>query len=145
MDRQVIIAGGGLVPDDLTLASGDTMAGLPRAAAPEVAFAQRDGGGLDIRVRNATSPYYLVIGQNFTPSWHASIGDTDLGRPLLLDGYSAGWRVSKSGSYTITVRYGPQRVYTLALGVTGMALAVALAAVWGIPWPIRRRRQRDAT
>ena len=57
---------------------------------------------------------------------------------MLLDGYSAGWRISRSGSYEIVVSYSPQRVYDLALVFTAGTL---VAALWIVALNVRRSRR----
>jgi arabinofuranan 3-O-arabinosyltransferase len=89
------------------------------------------GGGYRVQVAEATGPYHLVIGQNWSSGWEASIDGTSLGEPLLIDGYSAGWRIDRPGAYTVDVRYAPQSAYVAALLVTGLFVlitAVALAS-----------------
>ena len=90
-------------------------------------------------MQGATGPYYLVIGQNWDPHWRASIDGRDLGPPMLLDGYSAGWLIDRVGSHTVSVRYGKQDIYTLALLVTGLALLFALGIAAARVVRLRRR------
>jgi arabinofuranan 3-O-arabinosyltransferase len=97
--------------------------------------------GYRIAVSGATTPFYLLIGQNVAPGWHASVGSTSLGAPLVLDGYSAGWRVDRSGTYTITVTYGPQTRQNAAFAVSALALPLVLV-IGAIGWRRRRRRVR---
>ena len=65
----------------------------------------------------------------------------DLGPPVLLDGYSAGWRITRTGSYVISVQYGPQRIYTIALCLSGAFVLVVLTII-GAGAAARRRRRR---
>jgi arabinofuranan 3-O-arabinosyltransferase len=91
-----------------------------------------------VNVENAQGPHYLVIGQNFDRHWKASIDGRDLGPPLLLDGYSAGWRIDRTGTYTVSVRYGQQRVYAFALLLSAVTVIIALGSIGkGL---LRRRR-----
>jgi arabinofuranan 3-O-arabinosyltransferase len=117
-------AQGSLQPDDLVLAAGDEAP--PSAPAPPTTVQELRDGGFDVHVSGAEQPFYLVIGQNFSPRWKASIDGASLGAPILLDGYSAGWRVSSKGSFTVHVDYGPQRQYELTLLVSALALLAAL-------------------
>src|SRR5207244_12287536 len=87
--------------------------------------------GSSVRVNGADGHFYVVIGQNFGLQWRATIDGKDLGSPLLLDGYSAGWRVSQTGSFTVTVAYRPQRTYTIVLIVSAFALLITLSVVAG--------------
>jgi arabinofuranan 3-O-arabinosyltransferase len=136
-----LIAHGAFQADVLTLATPGFGRGPVQAPPPAVDFATRRDGGFDVQVSGATGPYHLVIGQNFDEGWRASIDGADLGPPLLLDGYSAGWRIERAGSYTVTVRYGPQRTYTIAVMVTALAAAAACLII-GRELLRRRRKVR---
>jgi arabinofuranan 3-O-arabinosyltransferase len=138
-----LLAGGGLQPDTVELSTGAAAPPATTPTLPQMSWTQRWGGGYDITVKNAAGPYYLVIGQNYDPRWEASIGGTGLGPPIVLDGYSLGWRVSRAGTYTISVRYGKQRLYDGALLLSGLTLAFGLAAIV-VGWRRRRRAAASA-
>jgi arabinofuranan 3-O-arabinosyltransferase len=104
-----------------------------------VSAAARADGGSRVRVEDASGPFYLTIGQNWDDGWRASIGGHDLGPPLLLDGYSAGWLIDRAGSYEVVVRYGPQSRYVLAVGLTALSVAAAVATI--VIGLVRRRRR----
>jgi arabinofuranan 3-O-arabinosyltransferase len=136
-----LLAGGVLQPDAIRLSTlGQRHAAVSPATLPRVEAPVSWTGSYQVNVSNARGPFYLVIGQNYDPRWKASIDGRDLGPPELLDGYSAGWLISRPGSYAVSVRYGPQRTYTLALGVTGVSLFAGAAA---IATDLRRRRRRS--
>jgi arabinofuranan 3-O-arabinosyltransferase len=139
-----LVAGGGLQADTVRLSTpgvANTISKEASVAPPRISADPRSDGGWDIHVQDATSPYYLNIGQNFDPGWKASINGHDLGRPLLLDGYAEGWRVTARGSYTVTVRYGPQRLYNVAIAVSGLTLLIAVCVLGA--QIIRRRSNRQ--
>ncbi len=135
---------GVLQPDSLTLASpapsSAPSAGQPPATPPMLDIHAVRGGGYDVDVRNATGPFYLSIGQNIAPAWRATIDGRSLGPPMLLDGYSAGWRVNRMGSFHISVAYPPQKKYDLALVISLLTLLTSLA-VLGRPL-LRQRKHR---
>ena len=131
-------AEGGFVPDRVQLTNGVRPA--PAAAsAPAVSFRPRSDGGYMVHVSGAAGPYYLVIGQNVEPGWRAFVGGRSLGPPLVLDGYSAGWRIDRPGTYDVLVSYAPQRAYNVALAVTGVAIAAALSVMLLAGWRRLRR------
>jgi arabinofuranan 3-O-arabinosyltransferase len=136
-----LAARGALQPDVLSLGTPGFGHHVPaQAPLPALDFTARSDGGIDVRVRDAHGPYYLVIGQNFDEGWQAHAGGVDLGPPLLLDGYSAGWRIDRSGSYVVAVRFRPQRTYTFAVLTTGVAAVVACLIVVA---DLMRRRRRN--
>ncbi len=132
-----LLAGGGLQPDVIRLSTPGATEPFANDL-PTVHGENSWNGSYDVRVENAAGPYYLMIGQNYDPQWHASINGADLGPALLLDGYSAGWRINERGSYVVAVRYAPQRVYTLMLALSGVSVGFGLAVV---AWTSRRRRR----
>jgi arabinofuranan 3-O-arabinosyltransferase len=132
-----LVAGGGLQPNAITLTGPSRSANGGSAALPTVSATRSADGGFDVRIGKAQGPYFLVTGQNWDPHWVASIDGTRLGPPTLVDGYSAGWRIDRPGSYVVTVRYGKQRLYVFALAVSGLTLIVAVAAI-----TVGRQRRR---
>jgi arabinofuranan 3-O-arabinosyltransferase len=137
--------GGALQPDTITMAN-TRAAAAPEAsvsADPKISWTSVADGRLDVHVTAATRPFFLAIGQNYSARWRATIGGSDIGSPILVDGYSAGWYVTRSGTYTIAVRYGPQRGYTVALLTTAFVLAVSCVLLGVVA--IRRRRRGRST
>jgi arabinofuranan 3-O-arabinosyltransferase len=125
-----LVAGGALVPDVLKLSTGYPQThSAAHTTMPTVTANPGWSDRATIRIQGATGPYYLVIGQNWDPHWRASIDGRDLGSPMLLDGYSAGWLIDHVGSYTVSVRYGKQSIYSLALLLTGATLLFAFGVV----------------
>jgi arabinofuranan 3-O-arabinosyltransferase len=129
-----LFARGTIQPDELTLSTPETS---PSAApAPALTTTPQAGSGFDVEIRGSTAPFYLAIGQSWSPRWTASIDGRDLGAPLVLDGYSAGWWVQRTGSYRIEVRYGGQGAFNAALVISALSLVLALAIL------VRTMRQR---
>src|SRR5207237_1385673 len=65
--------------------------------------------GYRVAVSGATAPFYLVLGQNASDAWRASIGDRALSRSLVLDGYSAGGRGARPGDGDLVLRRRARR------------------------------------
>ena len=136
--------GGVLQPTVVTLSSpGEARPAISAPSPPpRLTWSSTRDGRYRIRVTDAAGPFFLVIGQNDSPSWQASIAGADLGSPILLDGYSAGWYVTRAGTYTIDVRYGPQRLYAVALAVSAFSLLIAIVVVLVTAIVGHRRRRR---
>ncbi|MHB1138505.1 MAG: hypothetical protein ACYC2O_06065, partial [Microthrixaceae bacterium] len=100
----------------------------------------------DLTVRDATQPYWAVLGQSYSPGWTAVTSDgTDLGEPTLINGYANGWRVDPSvvgAETTITMKWTPQRLVWIGLGLSAVGVLVCLALIVGRPG---RRRGAEAT
>jgi arabinofuranan 3-O-arabinosyltransferase len=132
-----LFAFGGLQFDTMELSSPATLeASVPVAPVGLKTWVVH--GGYEVDVQGATAPFYLSIGQNYSTSWRASVDGASLGIPLLLDGYSAGWRIDHQGSFVVSVRYAPQRRYDLSLAVSGLSL-LGLLAVFLVPAVARPR------
>ena len=125
-------AGGGAGPADglLLPRSGDR----PPAA---VTVAGSSATGMRVEVRGATPgrPLWLELGQSFTPAWQASIDGRVVDGPVLIDGFANGWLVEPpSASFTVDLRFTPQRVVWVALAVSALAILVCLVlAFWPAP------------
>jgi arabinofuranan 3-O-arabinosyltransferase len=103
---------------------------------------------MTIHAGAASAPYYLVAGQGFDRRWRASMDGRPLGPPLLLDGYSVGWRVTDLRPHRFEVAFGPQRAasWSLAASAAGLALVALLLAGVRAPRPLLAagRRARGA-
>ncbi len=93
---------------------------------------------MTVDVGRAQQPYFLSIGQGYDPRWNATLEDgTDLGEPVVVNGYAVGWYVDDLGAHTVHIGYGPQRRANVALVVSGAGLLVALLVFFA---PVVRRR-----
>jgi arabinofuranan 3-O-arabinosyltransferase len=134
----MLAASGVLQPDLLRLRSAGSGPSVGPSASPRLSFEHPSAGRYVIHVQNSQRPFYLSIGENWSTGWRASAGGTSLGTPLVLDGYAAGWRIDRSGSFDVLVSYAPQGRQTLAFLLTAVSLAaVLIVAVVGL-----RRRHR---
>jgi arabinofuranan 3-O-arabinosyltransferase len=141
-DHQIVSSTGWLV-DLLGLSSPApaTRAGqLPPPADLQVTGSSRSG--MSIRTGPAGGPYFLVVGQGYDRRWRATMDGRRLGPPLLLDGYSVGWRIADQRPHRFEVTFGPQRAATLAQAVSAAGLVlVALLLLGGrLPRPLRAWR-----
>jgi arabinofuranan 3-O-arabinosyltransferase len=94
-----------------------------------------DRNAYRVEVHGATQPFWLVLGQSRSDGWQATLAGRDLGPSTLVDGFANGWLVDpgRTGAdFVVTLRWTPQRVVWLALGVSGLGflavVAVAIAA-----------------
>jgi len=106
-----------------------------RPAAPPAEVRSGRGPAMTVRVRSADAPYYLVTGQAYDARWRATLDGRDLGPPVLVDGYSTGWRVTEPGPHTLRVEYRPQRVTDAALVASGLGVLGCLALLLRAPPP----------
>ena len=99
---------------------------------------------IDVEVGKASQPYFLAIGQGYDPRWQATLEDgTDLGEPVVVDGYATGWYIDDTDAHDIHISYSPQRRANVAMLVSGVALIAAL--VLFLTPLLRRRRDQLRT
>ena len=93
-----------------------------------------------VHTRSDGRPFWLVLGQSHSDGWRATVGGHDLGAPSLVDGYANAWlvRPGHAGTVTVHLSWTPQRVVWIALGISGVAIAICVAIV--VLFARRRRR-----
>jgi arabinofuranan 3-O-arabinosyltransferase len=146
-DHQIVSSTGWLV-DLLGLsspASSTRLSQLPPPADLQVTGSSRSG--MTIRTGPAGGPYYLVVGQGYDRRWRATMDGRWLGPPLLLDGYSVGWRITDQRPHRFEVAFGPQRAASLsqAVSAAGLALVALLLVGPRRRSPLRAWRARRAS
>ena len=115
--------------------------GAAATGAPELETVGSGRTSHDLRVRGASEPFWLVLGQSHSLGWTAKVdGQGGLGEPVLVDGFANGWYVDPGDEQdvAITLEWVPQRRVRTALVVSAGFLLLCLGIVaWG--W-----RRRDA-
>ncbi len=122
--------------------------GTPKTASsptPTVRVLASSATSAKLEVQGASGPVWLVLGESLNTGWQATgPGGRSLGEPQLIDGYANGWYAvpPRSGRFIVTLEFGPQRIVTPAILISGATLAVCLL-VGFVPFgPIRRRTRR---
>ena len=134
-----------LALDDLRLTSAGTPS--PEAAAPTFEVVRHGTASMDLRLTSGCSPCLVSSGQSYDERWTADLGGKDLGAPLVLDGYAAGWRVNADPGDVISMSFAPARTALAAWLVSGAALVACLLVLLfgarGATLPLRASRWRD--
>ncbi len=138
--EQVVLASApGGDPGRNTLAEGPE----PVASPPTTTASNPSRLSWDYSVEGAEEPYWVVLGQSFSPGFTATTHDgTDLGEPTLVNGYANGWLVDPEvvgPDADITVTWTPQRLVWIGivLSVAGLIACVVLL-VWNPRPPASR-------
>jgi arabinofuranan 3-O-arabinosyltransferase len=94
-----------------------------------------------LRVRTDAKPFWLVLGQSKNDGWEATADGKDLGTSTLVNGFANGWEVrpGKAGTIDIVLRWTPQKLVWIGIGLSVLAVLACLALVF---W--RRRQLRPA-
>jgi arabinofuranan 3-O-arabinosyltransferase len=145
-DHQVVSSSGWLL-DLLALSSPAGARAAPPPAPADLRVAGSSRSGMTIRTGAAGGPWYLVVGQGYDRRWRATMDGRPLGPPLLLDGYSVGWRITDQRPHRFEVAFGPQRAANWSLAASGAGLVLVAVLLAGPlrgevrrRWPLRRRR-----
>ena len=109
--------------DMLHLSSpGVSRPGGSDSAAPKVTVVDSS----PTRMSLTASAYYLVPGVAYDPRWSATMDGKPLGPPVVVDGYSVGWRITDRGPHSFQVGFDPQGSLTLSLALSAAGVALAL-------------------
>lgn len=128
--------------DGLTLSDAQSSA-EDEEVPPPVVEVDRSAvsSSMTVDVGPSSEPYFLSIGQGYDPRWRATLEDgTDLGPPVVVNGYAAGWYVDDLEGHTVSIGYGPQRRANIGLAISGLGLLVATLVFFA---PLIRRRSAE--
>jgi arabinofuranan 3-O-arabinosyltransferase len=136
LDRLVLRSAAG---GSASLATGsirdEAVGSLPSAAAtgaddvPRLAVADQSASRLTVDVTGASpgQPFWLSFGESHSPGWRARLEGRDLGEPVLVDGFANGWLIDPTQeTFTLDLRFAPQRRVTVALWISALALVLCL-------------------
>lgn len=91
---------------------------------PKIAFERLNPAEYLIHVYNAQGPFILVLSETYDPRWMAYYGNVDWlssyfvksipnQAHFIVNGYANAWYIDKTGNYTITLFFEPQRLLVL--------------------------------
>lgn len=112
------------------------------AATPPTTKILKNGSSSKTLQVNGAGGYAVVIGQSIDPRWKATMDGKNLGAPVVLDGFSAGWIIPEGGRHKIEIRYAPQRNSNIALAISAIVVVLSAALVL-ISWARKRGKKDD--
>ena len=90
---------------------------------PTVTVTEQSPTHLRVAVSNPQgTPLWVSTGTSLDSGWRATSDAETLGAPIVLDGYSMSWLVTKPGESTIDITFAPQRAANVALAASLVAL-----------------------
>jgi hypothetical protein len=98
----------------------------PRPASP-IIESSSDSSGYKVSIENATTPFYLVLSESFSPYWQASIDNQPLPHSEA-NSYANAWYISKLGNYDVKIQYFPNLLSHIGL-LASTAFAIVVLAV----------------
>ncbi len=108
---------------------------VPSAGPDDAAAVRTTTSPTSVRLRLPASatPTVVSSGQAWDPGWRAQANGIDLGAPITVDGWAAGWIVPPDVT-DVVINFGPQRVTRLGQALALLTLGASLALA------LRRRR-----
>ena len=138
----------GIDIDQLVL-SGPHRVPPPAAGSDGVDAVRHSDTAYTVQVPQRATDRWLVLGQSHNRGWHATVGGSDLGPPVVIDGFANGWLLPAGGAATLELRWTPQRLVDWALRISLLAVAAVALIAWrgrgdrGEPRPALARVEPD--
>ena len=73
---------------------------------------------------------WLVLAQSHNRGWTAVTDGTDLGKPVVIDGYANGWWLPPGGESVVELRWTPQRLVDAALALSAVFALITVALAY---------------
>ena len=119
----------GLDIDQLVL-EGPRLAPPPSDGIGPVDAVRHSDTAYTVRVPPRDNDRWLALGQSHNRGWHASVGGTDLGPPIVIDGFANGWLLPAGEAAVVELRWTPQRLVDWALRLSVLAVVAAALIAW---------------
>jgi hypothetical protein len=126
--------------------SSDEGRSRPAVVADPIRITHRSATRVSMEVAPSRSGSRLLrLGQSSDPRWRLLVDGHDAGAPIVLDGYSVGWRID-GGAHELLASFGPQRAVaaTFEISLVALLAILAIALLPDVPTWIRRRSTRAA-
>ncbi|MFO7590756.1 MAG: alpha-(1-_3)-arabinofuranosyltransferase family protein [Acidimicrobiia bacterium] len=88
--------------------------------------------GYELEVTTDGDPFWLELGESSNEGWAANAaGDATVGPRQLVSGYANGWEIrpNAAGTFTVELRWTPQRTIWWALGLSALGVLLCLVLV----------------
>lgn len=137
-EQELLISpGSAFVVDSATLSGPTAAHSLAGSTTTPAVVGSWDAARREVTVSGAATPRVLVVPESINGGWVARAADGTRLVPVAVNGWQQGWVVPAGTDGTLTLAYGPNRMYRLGMA-GGLALLPLLALLaW---WPARRRR-----
>ncbi len=104
-----------------------TPAPISNFSRPSINYTIRDPTDVQVGVRGASAPFYLVFVETYDAGWSASFSNgSTAGKHVEVNGFANAWLVNKTGNYTITIRYDGQGVVWFAMFIGSLVLLLCM-------------------
>jgi arabinofuranan 3-O-arabinosyltransferase len=119
----------------------EVIAVVPVGRLPRVSYRRVSPSEFRAHVVNARQPFFLVAAETYAPGWRVKAkGRSSNGvEHLRVNGYANGWRIPWTGTYDITIKYGPERYAQLAR--RSDLVLIPLSVLGWLGWRVWNRRR----
>jgi len=86
----------------------------------------------EIKVNNSVGSFYLIFSETYDHDWKALVdveGELSEEYHFIVNGFANAWYINKTGSFTITLEYIPQRLYDFGLKVSFLTIAILIVFI----------------
>jgi len=124
-----------LITTQMDPALNGLLKALKPGSQPNIDTQKIDPTSYVVHIKNATSPFIVVLDAEFNSNWLASADGQEISqvRHFVANGYANAWYIEKSGSYDITFRYAGQRLfwYGTAFSLASLATSIGYLTIRG--------------
>ncbi len=96
------------------------------AQPPKIKVTKYNPTSYEVSVREAYAPYWLVFSDSYDPGWALYDKGEKITEHYVANGYANGWRIEKTGDYTLTMEYEPQKKMYYAYMISLIALVLCV-------------------
>jgi hypothetical protein len=94
---------------------------------PIISFVRINPTTFKVNIKNATTPFYLILRESYDPDWKAKIiGGKLLPVHIAVNGFANAWYIDKPGNYTISLYYTLQTEAWIAWIISFAGLGITL-------------------
>ena len=94
---------------------------------PTLTFRRLNPTKYEVQVKTS-DPFFLAFLESYDTNWKAYINGIQLPGEdhFLINGYANAWYINKTGTYTITLEFWPQKIFTIgsAISITTLILCI---------------------
>jgi hypothetical protein len=98
---------------------------------PDLSFRMVSPSAYDVQV-SASTPFMLVLSETYNPSWIASgpEGIITEANHFIVNGYANMWYITRTGAYTLELRFSPNSYIIYGIVVSILALVAVFAVAY---------------
>lgn len=85
-----------------------------------------------VKIENATQPFFLVFSESYHKDWIAYVDGQQVPSEyhFMANGYANAWYINKTGTYTVTLEFWPQKLFYIgsAISITTLTISILYIA-----------------